>query len=234
VRKTSRVAAAAPPTAPLRVGIAVAGADVFSRGWIVVYVHEDGRCHVLALESFAEVAALDANVIAVDIPIGLPEDRVGRPADSAARAFVGARSSSVFPTPPRAALLAPDYARAREIATKLTGKSLSAQSFALAKRILEVEPFAETDERIVEVHPEASFRELAGVGLEAKKTQDGQRQRRVLLEAAGFALPPPGPGFPEPDLLDAAVAAWSAARYANREALPLPEDHSQRIGAIWR
>jgi hypothetical protein len=30
------------------------------------------------------------------------------------------------------------------------------------------------------------------------------------------------------------VAAWSAARYARGEALPLPEGHVDRIGAIWR
>jgi hypothetical protein len=35
-------------------------------------------------------------------------------------------------------------------------------------------------------------------------------------------------------LLDATVAAWTAARFARGEALPLPEDHEERIGAIWR
>ena len=38
----------------------------------------------------------------------------------------------------------------------------------------------------------------------------------------------------ESDLLDAAVVAWSARRYARREAVPLPDGYSERIGAIWR
>ncbi|MGH3037461.1 MAG: DUF429 domain-containing protein [Gaiellaceae bacterium] len=40
--------------------------------------------------------------------------------------------------------------------------------------------------------------------------------------------------MPEADLLDAAVAAWSATRYARGEARPLPDGHVERIGAIWR
>jgi len=44
----------------------------------------------------------DAEAVGVDIPIGLPSKGV-RAADAAARAFVGPRRSSVFPTPSRAA-----------------------------------------------------------------------------------------------------------------------------------
>jgi hypothetical protein len=40
--------------------------------------------------------------------------------------------------------------------------------------------------------------------------------------------------YPTEDVLDAAVAAWSALRYARGEARPLPAGHSARIGAIWR
>jgi predicted RNase H-like nuclease len=36
------------------------------------------------------------------------------------------------------------------------------------------------------------------------------------------------------DVLDAAVVAWTAIRYVRGEALPLPETHEDRIGAIWR
>ena len=35
-------------------------------------------------------------------------------------------------------------------------------------------------------------------------------------------------------ILDAAVVAWSAIRYADGKALPLPQAHQTRIGAIWR
>jgi predicted RNase H-like nuclease len=46
-------------------------------------------------------------------------------------------------------------------------------------------------------------------------------------------LPSVPRGVAEHDLLDAAVAAWTAARFARGEARPLPAGHEARIGAIW-
>jgi predicted RNase H-like nuclease len=131
-------------------------------------------------------------------------------------------------------LEAPSYADARAVATELTGRSISAQSYALRERILEVDDYARDDERVIEVHPEVSFRELAHRPLLSKHRTDGLAERRALLEQAGIELPESAPRISEPDLLDATVAAWSARRYALGEALPLPRDHSARIGAIWR
>jgi predicted RNase H-like nuclease len=125
----------------------------------------------------------------LDIPIGIPEG-AARAADAEARRFVGARGSSVFTTPPRAALLAVSFAEANLVARELTGKGLSQQSFALRRRILGVEALAEADERIVEVHPEVSFCELAGRTLAySKHKPEGLGERRELLEAEGIALP---------------------------------------------
>lgn len=42
------------------------------------------------------------------------------------------------------------------------------------------------------------------------------------------------PGVPEADLLDAAVGAWTAARYAAGKAVAAPPSHSERPGVIWR
>jgi hypothetical protein len=39
---------------------------------------------------------------------------------------------------------------------------------------------------------------------------------------------------PEADLLDAAVGAWTAARYSAQLAEPVPAAHEGRLGAIWR
>jgi predicted RNase H-like nuclease len=47
-------------------------------------------------------------------------------------------------------------------------------------------------------------------------------------------VPASAPRIAEPDLLDATIVAWTAQRYARGDALPLPADHSERIGAIWR
>jgi len=211
----------------------VAGVDMAGGGWAVVVLEENRVVDAFRCESFAEALHVDAQVVAVDIPIGIPETGP-RPADVAARRFVGPRASSVFPTPVRRVLEAPTYAEARALALELTGKSVSAQSYALRRRILEVDEHASRDERVIEVHPEVSFSELARRPLLPKKRTDGQAERRELLMEAGIELPESVPRIAEPDLLDATIAAWSASRFARGEALPLPEGHEDRIGAIWR
>jgi predicted RNase H-like nuclease len=208
----------------------VVGADVSRGGWVAI-VLEHGRFAGSALEP--DVAGLlqrfpDAAVVGVDMPIGLPDNDV-RAADRSARAFVGPRRSSVFATPPRRALEAATYAEARAL-----WPPLSAQAFALRAKILEVEEALE--DRIIEVHPEVSFAELAGAHLTfSKRTWSGQHERRRLLRDAGIALPDEldAGAAGVDDVLDAAVVAWTANRYARGEALPLPEGANGR-GVIWR
>jgi predicted RNase H-like nuclease len=217
----------------IRTGAPVAGVDGYRGGWVAVVLDAGGRLEVRTARGFDELLGLSVDVIAVDIPISLPES-APRLADVDARRFVGRRASSVFPTPPRAVLEAETFAEACERAQTLTGKAISRQSFALRKRILELDTLAEQDERIVEVHPEVSFCTLAGRPLlHSKHTPEGLAERRELLEAAGVELPAAPRGVPEADLLDAAVAAWTAARYAHEDARPLPAHHRSRIGAIW-
>jgi len=213
--------------------VRAAGVDMAGRGWAVVVLEENRVVDAFRSESFAEALLVNAEVVGVDIPIGIP-DSGPRPADVAARRFVGARRSSVFPTPVRPVLEAPTYAEARALAVELTGKSVSAQSYALRHRILEVDEHARRDERVIEVHPEVSFSELARRPLLSKHRTDGLAERRALLEEAGIEVPESVPRIAEPDLLDATVAAWTAARFARGEALSLPEGHEERIGAIWR
>jgi len=119
-----------------------------------------------------EARALESPwLVGIDIPIGLPREGV-RAADTAARVFVGPRRSTVFPTPPRAALVAATYAEARQALP-----SLSAQSFALGRKILEVEACLE--DRVFEVHPEVSFAALASRQLRhSKRSWNGQMERR--------------------------------------------------------
>ena len=212
----------------------VLGVDGYPRGWVAV-VLEDGRFAGVELSRrFDELAAADAVAIGVDLPIGLPE-LARRPADDAARAFVAPLGSTVFPAPPLTVARSPDYASANALMRELTGRGLSRQTFALCARILEVAAVAEEDERVFEVHPEASFRELAQAPVRASKhSWSGFHVRRRLLARAGIELPDDLPHAPLIDTLDAAVAAWSADRYARGEAVPLPNGHTERIGAIWR
>lgn len=211
----------------------VAGVDACRGGWVAI-VLDDGRfADSLFAAGFTQLldGLARAAAVGIDIPIGLP-DAGPRAADVAARAFVGPRRGSVFPTPPRVALLAASYAEARQIVP-----SLSAQSFALGKKILEVERCLE--ERVFEVHPEVSFAALAGRHLRhSKRSWNGQMERRRLLSVAGIVLPDElaaGEAAAD-DVLDAAVAAWTAARQANGEAATLPVDPPLLDGrpvAIW-
>jgi predicted RNase H-like nuclease/predicted enzyme related to lactoylglutathione lyase len=214
-------------------GLRVAGVDL-ARGALAVVVLEESRVvEAFRCETFADALLVDAEVIGVDLPIGIPED-VPRAADTAARRFVGPRAASVFATPLRRVLEAETYEQARLVATELTGKSISAQAYALRRRILELDEYAADDTRVIEVHPEVSFRELAHGPLLSKHRSDGLAQRRLVLRHSGIDVPNAVPRVSEPDLLDATVVAWSAARYARGEAVPLPVGHAQRIGAIWR
>ncbi len=218
-----------------------AGVDACKGGWVAVVLGAGGFRHAVVASGFERlVAALDdASVIAVDIPIGLPSDRP-RAADAAARAFVGPRRSSVFTTPPRAALQAPNYPMARSAAQRDFGRGLSTQSYALAPKILEVDRVAARDSRIVEVHPEVSFRAIAGAPLDQpKKTWNGQMARRLLLAGEGIRIPTDlgvaGAVAPD-DVLDAAAAAWSGRRKAHGSANSLPhppEVLSGTAAAIW-
>jgi predicted RNase H-like nuclease len=211
----------------------VAGVDSWRGGWVSVVAEEGCFVDSLLARGFAVLLERLDGVVAVgvDIPIGLPSDGP-READLEARAFVGPRRASVFPTPPRAALAAATYAEARRLVP-----SLSAQSFALGKRILEVE--SHLDERVFEVHPEVSFAALAGRHLPySKRSWNGQLERRRLLAEWGLELPDrlAAGEAPADDVLDAAVAAWSATRKALGEARTLPADpptQDGRLVAIW-
>ncbi len=222
----------------------VVGVDGFSRGWVAVL--SDGGAFAGA-ETFPSIGPLvqwsgDAVVIGIDIPIGLPDAGV-RAADSLARRRVGgARSSSVFPCPPRVVLEAPDYTTARRIAQDTWGRGVSAQSYALRHRTLEVDALLGDDARLFEVHPEVSFRAMAGAPMRfAKKTWNGQMERRAALAGTGMELPDALPDqvgrVPPDDLLDAAAVAWSAARIAAGSARSLPDPPERntegRAMAIW-
>ena len=65
-------------------------------------------------------------------------------------------------------------------------------------------------------------------------TAAGLARRRALLAGAGIELPKAVHGVPEVDLLDAAVGAWTAARYAKGNERAFPPEHTDRLGAIRR
>jgi predicted RNase H-like nuclease len=200
------------------------GVDGAKGGWMAVALGDQGVVGARLVTALTGVLAAwpDADAYAIDMPIGLP-DRGRRRADEAARAFVGPRAASVFFAPPRAALLLP-YADAVRRCAELGAPGVSRQAYGLGAKILEVEPLAGREPRIVEVHPECSFRELAGEAIEHPKTTwAGFRMRVRLLEAAGVVVPEL-PDLPILDTVDAAAAAWSGLRVARGAAHTLPAE----------
>lgn len=203
-------------------------------------------------------------LVAVDIPVGLP-DTGTRQADVLVRRRLGPRASTVFPTPVRDALAAETYAEARAVSVDRTGgRSLAAQSYGLREAILDVDgyvravpvrgsqqaapsgpsdssaPSAASRPRVVEVHPELCFAVMAGAPLRTrKKDEAGIAERIGLLTAQGIALPS-GLDLSRrgvDDVLDAAAAAWTAARVLRgaAERVPArPERFSDGLdAAVW-
>ena len=161
------------------------GVDAARGGWIAVALRGGAFVDAVLERRFPALLERfpDATVVGVDVPIGFADVGTRRRADEAARAAVGARRSSVFFTPPRAALEAPTYGEARALAP-----GTSAQGWALRTAILDVDRVR--DPRVHEVHPEVSFAVLARAPLPfAKRTWNGQHERRRLLASAGIELP---------------------------------------------
>lgn len=220
----------------------VVGVDAHKRGWVGIGL-EDGRySSATHFRDFSEVVSscTDASIIAVDIPIGLP-DSGHRSADQLARVFVSTRRASVFLIPPRAAMEQSTYMKALEVSRGLTGRGMAKQAYSLREKIFEVERYATEDPRVIEIHPEVSFRGMAGRPLSyGKRTWGGVVERKRLLDEAGILLPEDlGKAvniISADDVIDAAVAAWSARRYHMGEAQRLPDFASVRdgdAGAIW-
>ena len=183
----------------------VGGVDGCRAGWLVVVWPVAGRArpHARIVPTFAEVLALPEapRLIAVDMPIGLPERSGigGRLPDIEVRARLGARQSSVFAVPARAAVMETDYRRACAVAMRHSEppRKVSKQTYNLFPKIREVDAHMtpELQARVVECHPEAAFWAMNGkVPLDlAKKIKSrpntpGLDLRRRLLAVAGWPL----------------------------------------------
>ncbi len=177
----------------------------------------------------------DAAVVAVDIPIGLPEGH-SRRCDLQARAALGPRRNSVFPAPDRRLLAASHYEEALALSRRLTGKGISKQTFAICHKIAEVDRLMtpELQTRVVEIHPELCFWAMAGKRplRHHKAKPEGFEERRALLLAGYEGIQIPSleeaaslvPPAHADDVLDAMAAAWTASRLAQGLAGRLPTD----------
>ena len=219
-------------------GVCVAGVDGCPGGWLVVLrpLAPQVSPRAMILRTFADILAMPAapRIIAIDMPIGLPERAGigGRRADIEARSKLGARRSSVFAVPARAAILENDYrlACAAALHNSDPPRKVSKQTFNLFRKIREVDDLMTPtlQSRVVECHPELAFWAINNQRPldEPKKNKSrphpaGLELRRRLLRAAGvpdeflaatlFRICDAGPD----DFLDACACAWSAERVLN-------------------
>ena len=213
----------------------IAGVDGCHGGWICVIAGASVESQ--KFDTFSDLAEeVEAMIIAVDIPIGLA-DRGRRQCDDAARRRLGPmRGRSVFPAPIRALLRATTWKDANALSRSLQQKGIPQQSWAICKKIREVDDVLharpELRERIVEVHPEVSFAEWAGAPLLAsKKSREGAALRRALLEQqfpGAFekirAAHPRKSDVADDDIADALAALWTAQRVARGMARSLPPE----------
>lgn len=206
------------------------GVDITTGAFVAVVLNDDAYVeahYAPTLTALVSVFA-SATVIAIDVPIGL-SDTGPRACDQAARTQLGARRASLFMTPVRDALTADTHAKASAINTAITAKGISMQAFGLRHKIAETRTFIETTGlTLYETHPETAFAVLHGAPLTTTKTSwAGMRQREQILANNGVLLDaclPAGAKVGIDDMLDAAVAALSARRIANGNALVLGDD----------
>jgi predicted RNase H-like nuclease len=208
---------AAPTDDGTRVIERLAGVDGCRAGWVVAT-----RSGVTVVPHLMSVADSMTH-LGIDMPIGLPA-RPGRAADTAARAYLGARRSSVFPAPARPLVGHTVYAEANAASRNLFGTGLSVQTFHLFAKIRDVDELVRRRPAaaIAEVHPECSFRALTGAELPSKHTRDGIAARAEALRSVFGEVPPAPKGAGVDDVLDALAVLWSTERWARGEHLTLP------------
>lgn len=224
----------------------LAGIDGCPAGWVAA-IQEDTEVELRLASCLKDlVADLPArSLLAIDMPIGLPEAGP-RECDVLARRRLGAaRGASVFAAPVRAALNARDYATALARHRRADGRGLSRQAFNILPKIREVDRLLASRpnlrRRMIEVHPESSFAQWnGGAPIPAgKKTREGRQQRSHLVDTRwpglreAFLALTLRREVAEDDILDAFAALWSAERYARGEALCLPERRVRDTRGLW-
>lgn len=192
-----------------------AGVDGCKAGWIAV-IRSDTETLPKAqvFGSFEELlAALPGDaVVAVDMPIGLPDftAKGGRGPEALVRPLLGPRQSSVFSIPSRAAVHAEAAAftdieewyaahrRASEVArqTSEPPRGVSIQAFGIFSKIREIDALMmarpELRERVIESHPEVAFWRLNDrqamslpKKIKGRVNPDGMEERKTLLARCG-------------------------------------------------
>lgn len=205
----------------------VVGADGARGAWVAASL-DRRRATLHPAPAFADVlaiaAAVDACAIGVDMPIALAAT-APRQADVEARALLGSRRSTLFPTPVIDVLEASDYDDACRRSRAACGKAISKQAWNLMPMVRQVRAQLTSDdaERVFEVHPESTFVQLTGEPLPSKKTAAGVGRRlaalRQHIDNLDEALARAPADCAVDDAIDALTVAVSARRFVDGDAV---------------
>ena len=192
----------------------IAGVDGCKAGWIAV-IRDGTGTNAGVFGSFAGLLAAlpDDAVVAVDMPIGLPDftTKGGRGPEMLVRPLLGQRQSSVFSIPSRAAVHADSadftdleswyaaHRRSSEVAMRTSEppRGVSIQAFGIFSKIREIDALMiarpELRERVIESHPEVAFWRLNGgqamklpKKIKGRINPAGMAERKALLSANGL------------------------------------------------
>jgi predicted RNase H-like nuclease len=196
----------------------VLGLDGCPTGWVAVLLVDGAVADVRVVPRAAEALSEHRpSHVGVDMPVGLVD--AARDTDTAARALLPGRASSVFSTAPRSVVegwrdgSVTTHAQASERCRTVTGQGLSQQAWRLVPKMAEIDELASGGSPLFEVHPELAFATVAGAPLPRKRSWPGMMLRHRLLEELGIVLPDrfEGDAAAAPDdVVDAAVCAWVA------------------------
>lgn len=209
-----------------RAGWVAAGSDE-TLAWVTFAIVE-------RLETLLDDAERDGAIVAIDMPIGLPEDEP-RLCEQAARRRLGfPRNTSVFSTPCRSVLGSESYADVCARNRTVRGVGVSRQLYGILPKIREADAVVTPSRQawVREAHPEVIFAELAGGarGLSfAKRTAAGEAERLAILRRYLPCFDPAAERgrlglskVARDDLLDAAACLVTASRVHRGDAMVLP------------
>ncbi len=236
--------------------VTLAGVDGCKAGWVAA-LSRPGEAVDIAVQGRFETLIDDLPddaIIVVDMPIGLPDfvGKGGRGPETAVRPLLGARQSSVFSIPSRAAVHAETEAftdldawyaahrRASAVAraTSDPPRAISIQAFGIFSKVRELDGLLsdrpDLRSRIRESHPEVAFWRLNGEKamalpkkIKGRVNPQGMEERRKLLARRGLdraLLDRPSPrGAGDDDVLDACAMLLIAGRLADGLARPFPD-----------
>jgi predicted RNase H-like nuclease len=209
----------------------LAGIDGCRSGWLVVEARSNLHNANFRIASNWNAIASDADVIAVDMPIGLSRSGV-RQCEVEARKIISPHGPRVFKTLPRGTLKFPqkDWRKANQWSKDRGYGGISKQIWAIRPKIIEIDraitPALQA--RVFEAHPELAFARVNGGPLESKHTPEGLAARKHILQREGFVDLDAwlqrlrGTGAKADDLYDACILMLTAKRLLQKTATFVP------------